>query len=181
MNTLKIEYIDIEKLNHYSENAKLHTAEQIKHIAKSIEQFGFNDPIGIAGDNNIILEGNGRIEAAKLLGMTKLPCVRLDHLSESEQRAYVIAHNSLNLETGFDEVKLMEELKALQLAFDFNDFGLNMRQFEDQMSSLQKTMLKPYKKVHYLITLDININDRVIDIIDSLKNIEGVEVESSLN
>ena len=86
MDDLKIEYIEIEKLKHFDDNSKIHTKEQIKHIANSIIEFGFNDPIGIAGEENVVLEGNGRIEAAKLLKMKKLPCVRLEHLSEKERR-----------------------------------------------------------------------------------------------
>ena len=58
---LNIEYVDIDDLKHYDKNSKIHTREQIKHIANSIKRFGFNDPIGIAGQDNIILEGNGRI------------------------------------------------------------------------------------------------------------------------
>ncbi len=58
-----------------------------------------------------MLEGNGRVEAAKLFGMTSLPCVRLDHLSNEEQQAYVITHNSTNIETGFDDGILFQELK----------------------------------------------------------------------
>ncbi len=125
MEDLKIEYIDINKLNHYENNSKVHTIEQIKHIANSIKEFGFNDPIGIAGKDNIVLEGNGRIEASKMLGLTKLPCVRLDHLTKEEQKAYVIAHNSTNLETGFDEKILSKELKELQNKYDFTQLGLN--------------------------------------------------------
>ena len=125
MEDLKIEYIDIEKLNHYVENSKIHTREQIEHIANSIKEFGFNDPLGIAGDDNIVLEGNGRVEAAKLVGLTKLPCVRLDHMSKEEQKAYVIAHNSTNLETGFDEQILLKQLKDLQKSYDFKEFGIS--------------------------------------------------------
>ncbi len=110
MDELKIEYIDIEKLNHYENNSKIHTKEQIEHIVNSIREFGFNDPLGIAGEDNIVLEGNGRVEAAKKLGLTKLPCVRLDHMSKEELEAYVIAHNSTNLETGFDSQMLLSEL-----------------------------------------------------------------------
>lgn len=110
---LKIEYIDIEKLTPYKNNTKTHTEKQIEHIVNSIKQFGFNDPLGVSGNENIVLEGNGRIEAAKLLGMTQLPCIRLDHMTAEEQKAYVIAHNALNLETGFDEIKLLKELEDL--------------------------------------------------------------------
>ena len=80
MEELKIEYIEIEKLNHYDNNSKIHTKDQIEHIANSIKEFGFNDPLGIAGENNIVLEGNGRVEAAKLLGIKKLPCLHIQRV-----------------------------------------------------------------------------------------------------
>lgn len=122
---LHIEYINIDELTHYDKNSKIHTKEQIEHIANSIKEFGFNDPIGIAGADNIILEGNGRVEAARMLGMKEIPCFRLDHLNKEEQRAYVIAHNSTNLETGFDNEILYEELKQLQ-NFNFDNLGLDV-------------------------------------------------------
>ena len=92
---LAIEHIEIGYLTPYTGNSKIHTKAQIKHIANSIREFGFNDPLAIAGKENTVLEGNGRIEAAKSLGFKTLPCVRLDHLTSEERRAYVIAHNSL--------------------------------------------------------------------------------------
>lgn len=125
MNNLKIEYIDIKKLTHYAQNSKIHTKEQIEHIANSIKNFGFNDPLGVAGEDNIVLEGNGRVEAAKILGYQQLPCVRLDHLTPQEQQAYVIAHNATNLETGFDENILLQELENLS-NYDFQDFGVDI-------------------------------------------------------
>ena len=181
MEELKIEYISIDKLTPYNNNTKIHTVKQIEHIANSIAKFGFNDPLGIYGENNIVLEGNGRIEAAKRLKMSELPCVRLDHLSKDEMRAYVIAHNSLNLETGFDDMKLMRELRELQNAFDFGDYGIKLEQFDEKLMGLKKSFLKSYNKVHYLISLDVNLNDKVIELINALQRVEGVEVESSLN
>ncbi len=139
MEDLKIEYIEIEKLNHYANNSKIHTKEQIEHIANSIQEFGFNDPLGIAGEDNIVLEGNGRVEAAKKLGLRTLPCVRLDHLSKEEQEAYVIAHNATNLETGFDLDILNKELKHLK-NFKFQDLGL-----EKQLLNLQRIDDEFYK------------------------------------
>lgn len=143
MNNLKVEYVDIDKLNHYERNSKLHTKEQIEHIANSIKEFGFNDPLGIAGPNNIVLEGNGRVEAGKILGLKKLPCIRLDHLTKEEQQAYVIAHNSTNLETGFDEKILSLELQNLQSKFDFTQLGLNYSEIEN----LQKINDDFYKQL----------------------------------
>lgn len=180
MEELKIEYLEIEKLNHYENNSKIHTKEQIEHIANSIKEFGFNDPLGIAGEDNVVLEGNGRIEAAKKLGITKLPCVRLDHMSKEEQQAYVIAHNSLNMETGFDDGILFQELKKLQ-NFDFTDFGVDVDKYLKTCIRVQRRMLKPMKKVHYLISLDINKNDQIANLIARMQRIEGVEIESTIN
>lgn len=180
MEELKIEYIEIEKLNHYDNNSKIHTKEQIEHIANSIREFGFNDPLGIAGEDNLVLEGNGRVEAAKLLDMKKLPCVRLDHLTKEEQQAYVIAHNSLNLETGFDDGILFQELKNLQ-EFDFTSFGIDVDKYLKTCIRVQKRLLKPVKKVHYLISLDINKNDQIANLIARIQKIEGVEIESTTN
>lgn len=180
MEELKIEYIDIDNLSHYENNSKIHTKEQIGHIANSIKEFGFNDPLGIAGEDNVVLEGNGRVEAAKMLGITKLPCVRLDHMSKEEQQAYVIAHNSLNLETGFDDGILFQELKKLQ-DFDFADFGIDVDKYLKTCIRVQQRMLKTLKKVHYLISIDINKNDEVANLIARLQRMEGVEIESTIN
>lgn len=177
---LKIEYIEISKLTHFENNSKIHTKEQIRHIANSIEEFGFNDPLGIAGEDNVVLEGNGRVEAAKLLGLHKLPCVRLDYLSEEERQAYVIAHNAVNLETGFDDGILLQELKKLQ-NFSFEDFGIDIDKYLKTCVRVQKRLLKPIKKVHYLISLDIDKNDEIAYYINKIQRIEGVEIESTTN
>ena len=179
-NKLSIEMIAIENLTPYAKNSKIHTKAQIVHIANSIKEFGFNDPLGIAGANNIVLEGNGRIEAAKMLGMTELPCIRLDHLSEAEQRAYVIAHNSLTLETEFDDAALFAELEALK-EYDFADYGLNTEKYITTLDDLQARELRPIKRVHYLISVDVNDNDKVIGLIAKLRDIEGVLVNETCN
>ena len=98
-------------------------AEQIKHIANSITEFGMNDPLGVWGNNNIIVEGEGRYLALKELGITEVDCIRLDFLTDEQRRAYAIAHNSTNQETGFDWKILEKSIKDLN--FDFTNFGLN--------------------------------------------------------
>ncbi len=172
MSEIKIEYVEVEKLKHYSNNSKIHTKAQIEHIVNSIREFGFNDPIGIAGEENIVLEGNGRLEAAKLLGMKTVPCIRLDDLSEEERCAYVIAHNATNLETGFDDGILLAELKKLQ-EYDFNSFGIDVNKYLRTFVRVQKRILKPLKYVHYLISLPLNHNDEFLDCLDEIKEIEG--------
>lgn len=93
MENLKIEYLDISELLPYAKNARKHDKKDVDNIAKSIEKYGFNDPIGIATDKNIIIEGHGRVLACKQLGIKQVPCIRLDHMTEKERREYALLHN----------------------------------------------------------------------------------------
>ena len=104
----------------------------------------------------------------------------MDHLSEKERRAYVIAHNSTNLETSFDDGILYDQLKKLQ-EFNFKDFGLDVGKYLETIVRVQKRILKQIKKVHYLISCDINQNNAISYYIEKLKKIEGVEIESTTN
>ncbi|MCL2023634.1 MAG: ParB/Srx family N-terminal domain-containing protein [Oscillospiraceae bacterium] len=180
MDDMRIEWIPINELRLFENNSKVHTKKQIDHIANSIREFGFNDPIAISGTDNTILEGNGRIEAAKQVGFRTLPCIRLDHLNSDEQRAYVIAHNALCLETGFDEAILLSELEDLK-NYDFANYGLETEKFITTLDNLQNKELVAIQRVHYLISIDVNNNDRIIDIISTLKEIEGVEFRATCN
>ncbi len=87
-----IEHISVLSLKPYPRNARRHSSAQIKQIMASIERFGFNNPVLIADDGEIVA-GHGRVAAAKLLGLETVPAVRLSHLTEAERRAYVIADN----------------------------------------------------------------------------------------
>ena len=120
---LKIEYLPIKALKPYEKNTRKHQKKDVDNIARSIEKFGMNDPIGIWKDN-IIVEGHGRLLACKQLGMTEVPCVRLDHLTDEQRREYAIAHNATAELSGWDLDILTDELAELNLSdFDF-DFGL---------------------------------------------------------
>lgn len=118
---LKIEYLKTEELVPYAGNAKLHPAEQIEQIKKSIEQFGMNDPIAIWKDNEII-EGHGRLIACRELGIEEVPVIRLDGLTDKQRKAYALAHNKLTMNSGFEFALLRDELKQLD-EFDMTDFG----------------------------------------------------------
>lgn len=177
---LKIEYINIDRLTPYEKNCKIHTKEQIRHIASSIEQFGFNDPLGIWGDGNIILEGNGRLEAMRLLEMKEAPCIRLDHLSDDERKAYIIAHNHLNLQTGFDEKELLNQLEQLQGRVNLESLGLETEKYLSKLTELEKKDLPPYRQVHYLVSVDINEHDKIVETIERLKEMDGVKVDSAM-
>lgn len=120
---LKIEYLPIKALKPYEKNTRKHQKKDVDNIARSIEKFGMNDPIGIWKDN-IIVEGHGRLLACKQLGMTEVPCVRLDHLTDEQRREYAIAHNATAELSEWDLDILSDELAELNLSdFDF-DFGI---------------------------------------------------------
>lgn len=120
MEKLKVEYVDINSIKPYKNNAKLHPHDQIEQIKKSIELFGMNDPIGIWKDE--VVEGHGRLIACKELGYKEIPIIRLDHLSDEERRAYILAHNKLTMNTDFHIDTLNEELDNI-LNINMEDFG----------------------------------------------------------
>ena len=125
MAELKIEYLPIDEITPYDNNAKLHPEEQIEQIEQSIKDFGFNDPIAVAGEDNTIIEGHGRYEAAKELGIEEVPVIRLDSLTEEQRKAYGLVHNKITMNSGFDFAKLSEELDAVMNDYDMTDFGFN--------------------------------------------------------
>ena len=129
-NKLKVEYVDIDTIKPYKNNAKLHPKEQIEQIKKSIENFGMNDPIGIW--NNEIVEGHGRILACKELGYKQIPVIKLDHLTDEERKSYIIAHNKLTMNSDFDIDILRTELENLkELDFDLDLTGFNVDELDD--------------------------------------------------
>jgi len=119
---LKVEWLDIGQLNPYLNNPKEHPPEQIAQIASSIQEFGFNDPIAI-DEENIIIEGHGRLLAAQSLALEKVPVIRLEHMGEAEKKAYMIAHNKLTLNSGWDLEKLQVEIETLK-DLNFEDITL---------------------------------------------------------
>lgn len=107
-----IESVSISSLRPRGRNPRTHSKKQIKQIADSIREFGFLNPVLVDGGYGIIA-GHGRVEGAKLLGMTEVPAVRIDHLTEAQIRAYVIADNKLALNAGWDMDLLRLEMKEL--------------------------------------------------------------------
>lgn len=122
---LKVEYIPIDSIKPYENNAKIHTPEQIEQIKASINEFGMNDPIGIWGNDNLIVEGHGRLMACKELGYKEVPIIRLDELTDEQRRAYTLIHNQTTMNTGFDIYILNEELDDI-VNIDMTDFGFDL-------------------------------------------------------
>jgi hypothetical protein len=121
--TMAVAAMPIAGLRPYSQNGRTHSKKQIRQIADSIRKFGFTNPVLISDDNEIIA-GHGRVEAAKLLGMQSVPTLRLSHLDSAQRRAYVIADNKLALNAGWDREVLAIELQALiDLEFDVEITG----------------------------------------------------------
>lgn len=137
MSGLTIEYVGIDEIKPYEHNAKLHPPEQIEQIRQSILAMrdedgdilsGFKDPIGIW--HGEIVEGHGRYEAAKLLGLKTLPIIRLDGLTDEQRKAYALIHNKLTMNSGFDLPALKLELADISEIdmgkFDFEIDEINL-------------------------------------------------------
>jgi DNA modification methylase len=125
--TKKIEYIAINDLIPYVNNARVHSEEQILQIASSIKEFGFNNPVLIDKDNGIIA-GHGRVYAARKLGLEEIPVIRIEHLSKAQKKAFIIADNKLALNAGWDNEMLALELGELGDA----GFDLELTGFTDE-------------------------------------------------
>ncbi len=131
---LKIEYVSLESLRPYEKNARSHGKEDLKAIINSIQEFGFNDPIGVWHD--IIVEGHGRWMAAKELKMETVPILRLDELTDEQRKAYALAHNKTAELSGWDFDVLATELKDLA-DFDMSQFGFDMAAVGEEESEVQ--------------------------------------------
>lgn len=117
---MEIIQLSVSELNEYKNNAKTHSPEQIKSVANSIERFGMVQPI-VVDDNNTIVIGHCRYRAAKELGMTRIPCVKMSGLTEDEIKALRLADNKTN-ESEWDYDALSEEIKKLD-GIELQDFG----------------------------------------------------------
>lgn len=131
---LKIEYVSLESLHPYEKNARAHGKEDLKAIIASIQDFGFNDPIGVW--NNTIVEGHGRWLAAKEIGMETVPVIRLDELTDEQRKAYALAHNKTAELSNWDFDVLAAELKDIS-EFDMSQFGFDMSAVGEEEGEVQ--------------------------------------------
>lgn len=138
MPTQNIDLIAIRDLTPWARNARTHSKKQIRQIADSIGTFGFTNPV-LIDERRTILAGHGRVAAAERLGMREVPCLRLDHMSEAEKRAYVLADNKLALNAGWDDDLLAAELGALMsedLDFDLGVTGFTIPEIDGLMETV---------------------------------------------
>lgn len=128
---MKIETVKTDKLIPYAKNSRTHDDAQVAQIAGSIREFGFNNPI-LIGDNDDIIAGHGRLEAARKLGLKEIPCIRLGHMTETQKRAFVIADNRIAMNAGWDEEMLKLELADLkETEIDLEMLGFSMEDLEN--------------------------------------------------
>jgi DNA modification methylase len=136
---MKIETTPIEKLIPYARNSRTHSDQQVAQVAASIREFGFTNPVLIDSEDGIIA-GHGRVMAARKLGLTEVPCIRLGHLTETQKRAYIIADNKLALNSGWDEEMLGLELADLREAdFDLDLVGFDAGEIEAALNPAEIT------------------------------------------
>ena len=130
--TTQMTLVEIDKLIPYINNARTHSKEQINKLRSSLREFGFINPVIIGRDYGIIA-GHGRVMAAREEGISEVPCVFVDHLTEAQKKAYIIADNRMALDAGWDEELLKVEIEALQAeAFDISLTGFG----DDELSDL---------------------------------------------
>jgi site-specific DNA-methyltransferase (adenine-specific) len=129
-----LETIQIDALIPYARNSRTHSDAQVAQIASSIKEFGFTNPVLIDGGGGIIA-GHGRVLAARKLGMSEVPCIRLEHLTDAQKRAYVIADNRLALNSGWDTEMLKVEFADLQeLGFDLELTGFDLDEIKELLA-----------------------------------------------
>ncbi|EHD3373539.1 ParB N-terminal domain-containing protein [Escherichia coli O124] len=136
---LKIEYLPVGKLLRYAKNSRTHSDEQVEQLVNSIREFGFTNPV-LIDEKNELIAGHGRLAAAEILEMDKVPAIRLSNLSEKQKKAYRIADNKLALNAGWDMQLLAEEVKALMdddFDIDIDLLGFNDAELDEMLSDEQ--------------------------------------------
>lgn len=181
MEELKITYENADALTPYANNPRFNDAA-VDAVAASIEKFGFKVPIIITAEKEIVA-GHTRLKAAKQLGLEKVPCIIADDLTDAQIKAFRLADNKVGEFADWDIEMLEKELldiKDIDIDLKMEDFGFSEPKIEQEVE-IEERELTPFIKVHYLISADLNKNDQILEVIDQLKNIGGIKIESSLN
>ena len=168
----------VSELTPYDKNAKKHDAKQIANVANSIRRFGWQQPI-VIDEHDVVVIGHCRLLAAKRLRLDEVPVTVASGLTDEEIRELRIADNKTN-ESPWDEDILRVDLDGLDFeGFDL-DFPLLAQEDEDGAADIEESALSPYQHVHYLVTVDVNDNDRFLPLIEQLRDM-GAEVKETRN
>lgn len=182
MNALQIVMVPTDELTAYDGNAKIHDERQVEQIASSIEEFDFADPIAAWHDEagrSVIVEGHGRLMAARKLGIEELPVIYLDYMTDEERRAYTLVHNQLTMNSGFEQDTLQAELAKIQGIdmgmFDFQD--ISDVDF-DVAPDVRERELKEVRKTFFLVCCT---DEQLPEVREKIAEIarEGAEVDST--
>ena len=169
--TQEMQQVEISKLVPYANNSRTHSKEQIKKLQSSLREFGFVNPILIDRKYNIIA-GHGRVLAAKEDGLETVPCVFVDHLTEAQKKAYIIADNRLAEDAGWDKDLLSIELESLkELEFDIDLLGFDAAELNTLLNSAEDVQEDDFDVEEELKKIDVlNITPiEAINILNSLK------------
>ena len=150
MNKLKIEYVDINSIKPYNKNPRKNE-EAIPYVMESIKQFGFKNPV-ILDKNNVIVAGHTRIESAKRLGITEIPCIYADDLTDEQIKAFRLADNKVGEIAEWDIDLLDTELDDI-LNIDMSDFGFDL-DLEDEDIERKDLSDKEFEKYEIIITCE---------------------------
>jgi len=170
----------LDEIKPYENNPR-HNDNAVDAVANSIREFGFKVPI-VVDSEGVIVAGHTRYKAAQKLGLQTVPCLVADDLTQEQVKAFRLADNKVgelatwDLDTLKVELDNIGEIDLSGMGFDLNDD----KPAEDIIEPTEKE-INGYQYVHYMVTVDINHHDKIIGLINQLKGIEGVEVESTLN
>ena len=140
---MQVEMMPVDRLIPYIRNSRAHSADQVAQIAASIVEFGFTNPL-LTGEDGVIIAGHGRLLATKHLELAKVPVILLNHLSEAQRRALVIADNRIADNVGWDDEMLRAELVALREEdFDLDLLGFDDAAIDDLLAGLGDPMAPP--------------------------------------
>jgi hypothetical protein len=187
----QVEYVAVSALTPYALNSRKHSPKQVKQIAASIREFGFTNPVLIDA-NDVIIAGHGRVLAAEHLQLDQVPCIRLENLTETQIKAYVLADNKLAENATWDEEMLLLEIEALKAVdFDIDIIGFDVPQLDavTNSDSPQPSVLEAPERLknpdeafddyenstirQIILILDTEEYDSVIHSLDLIKDKHG--------
>ena len=166
---LRIECVPLASIKPYENNAKKHPQNQVDQIAASIQVFGNNDPIAI-DETGTIIEGHGRFLALQQLGYLETDVVRLTGLTEQQKKAYILVHNQLTLNTGFDPEKLREEIEAID-TIDLADFNLEIPALKSEEEPEEPLPPAGQELVSFVLTLSEDQYNDLMEAVDRAKTV----------
>lgn len=166
---MQIELIEINLINEYENNVKIHTDEQIEQIIMSIQKYGNNDPIAI-DENNTIIEGHGRFLALKRLGYDTIPVIKLGHLTDEQKREYILIHNKLTMNTGFDMERLEKELDEIETDLSLYGFEQFEEFFEELDEDIEELEEPKDETVKLTIKLSKTEYEAVVNKLETINN-----------